>query len=399
MNTSEGVQGDFFELPIFDTLASLLSDDGKPGVVVIGCGRNKLKSAARVSHLYTSSRFQRSRAIAENLGARYFVLSAKHGLVAPDKIIEPYDFQIKNLSVSEKCAWARSALDSLATLAQDTVVTFLAESDYVDPLLFCNSDRNPPLNLLTPLKTLAPEQMPLWLEQAEQMSIRVRDLKKLYAIIDDARTMGLTFKFSNFSQARIPKRGVYVFLDPREQNFTKSGPRIVRIGTHAVSLESKSTLRTRLRSHFGQVDGAGNHRGSIFRLHVGRALLDSDELQRQYKTWGEGQHASAEVRENEVDHERKVSRYLSDLEVFVIPIDDEPSKDSLRAHFETQLIALCTENFEVIEKPSTNWLGRHSPMAPIVRSGLWNLRDVAKRYKPDDLGSISHLISIQGKQT
>jgi hypothetical protein len=395
MKMEDGIQGDLFALPAFEPLASLLNDDGKPPIIVIGCGRHKKKSPTLAKDLYTSERFKRSKAIATNIEANFFVLSAKHGLLEPNQIVEPYDVEISTLDEQKKILWAESVLKSIATFRNGAAVTILAEKDYVLPLIACNSEADYNIRIITPFKELPPENIPLWLEQAERVSIRIRDLRKLYLYIDTARKKGHTFKFSELPNSKLAKRGVYIFLDPREENFLNEGPRIVRIGTHAVSFESKSTLRTRLRSHFGQMDGGGNHRGSIFRLHVGRALLESGELSFQKESWGEGQHAPAEIREEEVELERKVSTYLSTLEVFVIPVDDEPSKDSLRAHIETQLIALCTENFETIDTSEINWLGHHSPMPPIVKSGLWNLRDVAKKYKPDGLGSVAHLISMQ----
>ncbi len=80
-----------------------------------------------------------------------------------------------------------------------------------------------------------------------------------------------------------PQRGVYFFFEDgelREDGFT---PRVVRVGTHALR-PSKSTLWGRLSQHKGSeggsMPGGGNHRGSIFRLHVGTALLEQDGRRR-----------------------------------------------------------------------------------------------------------------------
>lgn len=394
MKIEDGIQGDLFALPAFEPLSSLLADDGKPPIVLIGCGRHKKKSPTLARDLYTSARFKTSKTIAKNIEANFFVLSAKHGLLEPDQLVEPYDVDISALNEDEKNQWADSVLKSISRFRNGATITILAEKNYVLPLINRNTPENK-IQIKAPFSELSPEHIPLWLEQAERVSVRIRDLKNLYMHIDAARKENLTFKFSELPSRKLAKRGVYVFLDPREKNFLTNGPRIVRIGTHAVSSESKSTLKTRLRSHFGQRDGGGNHRGSIFRLHVGRAILESKELDFQRNLWGEGQYAPIEIREGEAELERKVSIYLSDLEVFIVPIDDEPSKDSLRAHVETQLIALCTENFEPIDTSEPEWLGHHSPMSSIVKSGLWNLRDVAKKYKPNDIGSVTHLISLQ----
>lgn len=75
-----------------------------------------------------------------------------------------------------------------------------------------------------------------------------------------------------------PPRGVYFFFEPGE-NRTHSGesPRVVRVGTHALASGSRTTLWNRLSQHQGvRKSGGGNHRGSIFRLHVGTALINRD---------------------------------------------------------------------------------------------------------------------------
>jgi hypothetical protein len=75
-----------------------------------------------------------------------------------------------------------------------------------------------------------------------------------------------------------PKRGVYFFRELGEnRSDTGEGPRIVRVGTHALKSGSQTKLWTRLSQHKGQPStGRGNHRGSIFRLIVGTALIKRD---------------------------------------------------------------------------------------------------------------------------
>ena len=67
-----------------------------------------------------------------------------------------------------------------------------------------------------------------------------------------------------------PERGVYVFRKSGEcRTDTGGGPRIVRVGTHALKTESTMKLWTRLAQHKGQPSTGGDHRGSIFRPIVG----------------------------------------------------------------------------------------------------------------------------------
>ncbi len=95
-----------------------------------------------------------------------------------------------------------------------------------------------------------------------------------------------------------PSRGIYFFREPGEYRSTDpSTARVTRIGTHAVSSGANSKLWQRLRAHRGHRDGGGNHRGSIFRLHVGAALLKRDGgSDDTLRTWGRGSSAPRDVR-------------------------------------------------------------------------------------------------------
>lgn len=58
-----------------------------------------------------------------------------------------------------------------------------------------------------------------------------------------------------------------------------------------------------MAQHEGQEStGGGNHRGSIFRLLIGTALIDLQK--RECPTWGVGNSAPREVRLHEVELER-----------------------------------------------------------------------------------------------
>ena len=91
-----------------------------------------------------------------------------------------------------------------------------------------------------------------------------------------------------------PRRGIYFFTEPGEaRTETGDGPRIVRVGTHAVTAGSNSKLWDRLYHHRGPAkSGHGNHRGSVFRDIVGKALIERDAL--DYPSWGiRNSHGSA----------------------------------------------------------------------------------------------------------
>src|SRR5215469_6150090 len=105
---------------------------------------------------------------------------------------------------------------------------------------------------------------------------RTEDLTRLYRILDklEASLGGKRFLAQLAPSGSWPQRGIYFFFEPGEVRVGSGhGPRLVRIGTHALGVGSRSTLHQRLRQHAGKSScSGGNHRGSIFRLLVGEAL-------------------------------------------------------------------------------------------------------------------------------
>lgn len=178
-----------------------------------------------------------------------------------------------------------------------------------------------------------------------------------------------------------PRRGVYFFFEGGEDRHDSgSGPRVVRVGTHAITSSSRTRLWTRLSQHRGQTgSGGGNHRGSIFRLIVGTALISRE--QHAIVSWGKGSSAAREIREQELDLERAVSAVIRAMPFLWLTIDDEPGAGSLRGYIERNAIALLS-NFEraSVDAPSLGWLGHHCNRERVRKSGLWNSNHVDESY-------------------
>lgn len=386
------MQGELFQPAKLMLREALIGADGRGPLLVIGCSREKLSTATLARDLYCSHRFQSCRALAESLATPFVILSAKFGVVGPDQILEPYDLDLADLPEAEQQSWAERAMDQLALQAKGREVSVLAADTYARPLIEAKLARRQPLPMVAPWLELETSDIPVWLLEADRMAARIRDLDRLYGWLASERALGRTFQFAELSKSPLPKRGVYVFLDPAEPNFSGSAPRVVRIGTHGVSAGSKASLRGRLRSHLGGTNEIGNHRGSIFRLHIGRAMLETGPGHASLATWGEGQDATREVKAAERAHEIAVTRYLQRLEVAILEIDDEPSKDSMRAIAEMQLIALFSDTMRPVDLPAAGWLGSKSPVPSVRQSGLWNVRGVGGKYDPAGDGSVANLL-------
>ena len=191
-----------------------------------------------------------------------------------------------------------------------------------------------------------------------------------------------------------PVRGIYFFRERREdRGDTGDGLRIVRVGTHALSEGSGTKLWGRLAQHRGIVKtGRGNHRGSIFRLLVGTALMKRHGYTSH--SWGSGSTALDAIRKKEEQIEAEVSKTICSMPFLWMAMDDDAGPGSLRGYIERNAIALLS-NFEktLLDAPSTRWLGHDCDREKVRKSGLWNQNHVDEDYDPTFLDKMEMLIS------
>jgi hypothetical protein len=176
-----------------------------------------------------------------------------------------------------------------------------------------------------------------------------------------------------------------------------TGPRIVRVGTHALTERSGTKLWSRLSQHRGQLKaGGGNHRGSIFRLIVGTAITARSG--HDLPTWGRGANAPADVRAAENALECEVSKVICAMPFLWLAIDDEPGGKSLRGYIERNAIALLSNcEKEPLDPPSADWLGHYCNRELVRKSGLWNQNHVDEAYDRAFLDRLDKLVSEMGR--
>lgn len=185
------------------------------------------------------------------------------------------------------------------------------------------------------------------------------------------------------------QKGLYIFLS--KNHHFKTMPRVTRVGTHAVSDGSKTTLWKRLSQHKGNAnDGAGNHRGSIFRLLVGQALIARDGL--VYEHWGKGSNAPRNIRESEKYLEQYVSKEIGEMPFLFIEINDEASKNSMRSYIEKNSIGLVSAYNLANGFDEPDWLGLYSNRERVRNSGMWNNNYVGEGYEAEFLDVLDEFI-------
>ncbi|QGF22599.1 DUF6884 domain-containing protein [Raineyella fluvialis] len=72
---------------------------------LVSCGKAKRSAPSAAADLYTSDSFRKRRAIAEDAGRAWFILSAQHGLVPPDEVLAPYDLALAETGPDYRSAW------------------------------------------------------------------------------------------------------------------------------------------------------------------------------------------------------------------------------------------------------------------------------------------------------
>jgi hypothetical protein len=239
---------------------------------------------------------------------------------------------------------------------------------------------------------------------------RLSDLVRFYALLDRLQQrLGRTRTLATFDSFRDwPERGVYFFFEPTEtRQESGTGPRVVRVGTHALGIGSRSTLRQRLGQHRGGNTGPGNHRGSIFRLLIGQALLARGGLP-PCLSWGVKSDAAQACEALGLDRqtltaaeapvEQAVSIYIAAMPFLWLDIDDEPGPHSQRRFIEGNAIALLSNHERTpIDPASPEWLGLSSDRYRVRGSGLWNQQHVEETHDPILLDALENLVEEAGR--
>ena len=357
-----------------------------PRIALISCTSRKKNYSCPAGELYLESpRFRLAYAFAKLVADKIFILSAKFGLVAEDRIIEPYNETLKEKSTQERRDWADKVLKELgkvSDLEQDEFIILAGEA-YREHLL--------------------PKLRHFWLPlKGKRQGEWIPELEKLIRIekeTDKVKMLHMVFNgLSRFDWTMIDQlpyqNGIYIMFEKLEG--FGGMDRIVRLGTH----RSQDRLKQRLKDHFMKE----NADGSIFRKNIGRAFLniasdpylqvweiDMSNSENKMK-YGHLMHEGLEAK-----LEAKISQHLKDKITFVcLPVNDKTE----RLRLEEGIIA--TLNRHSSFGPSKNWLGINSPIREIADSGLWNRQGLeGQPLSDEELDRIKWLIRFgnasQGK--
>lgn len=205
-----------------------------------------------------------------------------------------------------------------------------------------------------------------------------------------------------FKLEQLPENGIYFFYENGEiWGHGGDKLRIVRIGTH-----KDGNFRSRLKEHFlldrtkmnfDTTKPKPSDR-SIFRKNIGRALLNKDKDD-YLKIWetdftirkNRGKYGYLRNVQKEIEAESEITRILREDFSFRFILVDDQMKRMGNEGLESSLIGTVA-HCELC-RPSSNWLGNHSPKEQIKESGLWLVQHLnANRINESDKETILNAI-------
>src|SRR5947209_4402133 len=80
---------------------------------LVGCAQTKAYSPGPAAQFYTSALFRKAAEYCRRQYDRWFILSARHGLVAPQQVITPYDESLVGKPRTLREAWAIGVVTAL----------------------------------------------------------------------------------------------------------------------------------------------------------------------------------------------------------------------------------------------------------------------------------------------
>jgi len=142
--------------------AEQLPEEFTDALILISCTKAKLERPNLARDLYCSPAFRMKKAIVQEQGARWLILSAKYGLVEPDEKVAPYDFTLAKAGIHYRREWAKNVLRDLIPIAKNHgCVISLAGSKYTELLVGPLSANG--VTVREPLKGLRQGEQLAWL--------------------------------------------------------------------------------------------------------------------------------------------------------------------------------------------------------------------------------------------
>lgn len=385
---------------------------------LVGAVDSQPSSPSPAIDLYRSADFLAARRHVESSCDRWFILSPRYSLTEPGDWLEPYRETMAELGGDEREAWSGKVLGQLEKkLGSLKDIAFeihagpefyehgLAEGlraakarvvigadDAPEPAVLpapasrpagpATSERTTPAKPKREKKAVTPDPAPPPVEvpAAERRPM----LDEFYGLLEEqAELIGGYWSLPDCSgDDHWPQYGAIFFFEPGELREDGKTPRVVRVGTHALTPGSKIRLWDRLRADRGTIGGAnpgsGNHRASALRRHIGRALIARDGYPEAAATWGSTGRLTPETKQLELALEVEISRHIADMDFIWMAVPDLEDRLAIESGAVSLLSNLARE---AADPASPGWLG-HRAGETVSGAGLWNIEYTERAPEP-----------------
>jgi hypothetical protein len=133
-------------------------------VYLVSCVARKRDRECLARDLYVSDWFRKALRFVESTGCQWFILSAEHGLVAPDQPIRPYERTLNKMAVADRREWAeRVAKQITKNIPGLKSVMFLAGARYREFLTTKLTEQG--MEVSVPMASLRIGEQLNWLSQ------------------------------------------------------------------------------------------------------------------------------------------------------------------------------------------------------------------------------------------
>lgn len=118
-------------------------------IALVSCVKKKKAIRCQAQDLYDSDLFRKMKCYAQQHSDRWFILSAKYGLLSPETEIEPYELTLNTMRIGDRRAWAKQVyaqMQELGLLHSGVSFLWLAGNKYkkhLAELLFDYSREDP----------------------------------------------------------------------------------------------------------------------------------------------------------------------------------------------------------------------------------------------------------------
>lgn len=263
-----------------------MTGNSDPDVLLVACVKPAAARPCAAKDLYTSALFKKQRAHAERLGVPWFIISAEHGLVAPDEWLAPYQRDLAQSPASYLAAWGTwvaARLELLAGPLVNKAIEIHAESMYFD-LLGPELEKRG-ARVVDPLRGLQMESRLAWYggDQPEP-SDEQDDVHRCVQALSQATASLSPQEFIDRGRISSDRPGLYSWwVDDKGVEDLTDGlglevdPGLIYSGLAGATRwpsgkRSNNTLWSRVMTmHLG-----GNHEFSTFRLTLGAIVARSN---------------------------------------------------------------------------------------------------------------------------